>query len=85
VRFTVEQVFLTDARGERVASDPQYHLVEADTVDTAIADFLHSSGATLVGTVQKYPGFHAVAVARTSDTVFTMNLLPGSDTFHRHA
>lgn len=82
VRFTVEQIFLTTPRspGPR---DPEYHIVEADTVDAALARFLSTSSATLVGEVQKFPGFQAVATARAEETVFTLNLLPGSDIFHR--
>jgi len=82
MRFTVEQVFLTDARGQRVEEPPRYHLVEADTVEEAISDFLNNSSASLIGTIQKYPGFQAVATARAEEAVFTMHLLPGSDTFH---
>lgn len=83
MRFTVEQIFLTDPRASEPAATPQYHLVEADSVDAALAQFLQSSSATLVGAVQKFPGFQAVATARTDDVVFALNLLPGSDVFHR--
>lgn len=83
VRFTIEQIFLADPRGVYPERELHYHLVEADTVDSALAEFLRSNEATLVGTVQKYPGLHAVATARTSERVFTLNLLPGSDTFRR--
>ena len=83
MRFTVEQVFLTNTHGASPGDPPQYHLVEADDVDTALAQFLASSSATLIGTVQKFPGLHAVATARAEDRIFTVNLLPGSDTFHR--
>ena len=81
MRFTVEQIFLTTSRE---VSDPQYHVVEADTVDAALADFLTSRSAEVVGEGQKYPGFHAVATARADDLVFTLHVLPGSDTFRRH-
>jgi hypothetical protein len=84
MRFTVEQVFLDTPRAPRRAETPQYHLVEADTVEAALADFLASSSATLVGSIQKFPGFQAVATARTDDVVFTVNVLPGSDMFHRN-
>ncbi len=85
VRYTVEQIFLTDGRGQRAASHPHYHRVEAETVDAALAEFLRSHSATLVGTVQKYPGDQAIATARTSDAVFSVTLLPGSDTFRRQS
>jgi hypothetical protein len=83
VRFTVEQVFLTTPRADQPPRHPEYHLVEADTVDAALARFLASSSATLVGEVQRFPGYQAVATARAEDVVFTVNLLPGSDIFHR--
>lgn len=83
MRFTVEQIFLTKPGEEGPAETPRYHLIEAEDVDTALADFLSSSSATLVGSVQKFPGFQAVATARAEDIVFTINLLPGSDVFRR--
>jgi hypothetical protein len=85
VRFTVEQIFLATPRAAPRADTPQYHLVEADDVETALAVFLETSAATLVGSVQKFPGSHAVATARAEDVVFTVNLLPGSDMFHHKA
>ncbi|MEA2462413.1 MAG: hypothetical protein QOJ98_160 [Acidobacteriota bacterium] len=83
MRFTVEQIFLTTPRADEPPRHPQYHVVEADTVDAALAGFLSTASATLVGEVQKFPGFQAVATARAEDTVFAVNLLPGSDIFHR--
>jgi len=85
MRFTVEQIFLTAPREDRPPPNARYHLVEAETVDAAVAEFLAKSSATLVGTVQKFPGQHAVATARSTDAVFTMNVMPGSDMFHRNA
>ena len=83
MRFTLEQILLTATGDPRTGGAPQYHLVEADGVDGALAVFLQSSGATLL-TVQKYPGLQAVATARAGDTVFIVNVLPGSDTFQRN-
>lgn len=85
MRFTVEQVFLTDGQGHRVEESPRYHLVEAESVEQAISEFLNNSSASLLGTIQKYPGFQATATARTAESVFTMHLLPGSDAYHRGA
>lgn len=82
MRFTVEQIFLARPGSRPPAEMPRYHLVEADTVDAALADFLATSSATLVGSVQKFPGSQAVATARSGEAVFTVNLLPGSDMFH---
>ncbi len=81
MRFTVEQIFLTTPRTDQAPRHPVYHIVEADTVDAALQGFLLNASATLVGEVQKFPGFQAVA--RADDTVFAVNLLPGSDIFHR--
>jgi hypothetical protein len=83
MRFTVEQIFLTTPRTGEPAPHPCYHIVEADTVDAALASFLSNTSATLVGEVQKFPGLQAVATARAEDSVFAVNLLPGSDIFHR--
>jgi hypothetical protein len=83
VRFTVEQIFLTTPRAGQPPRHPEYHVVEADSVDAALEGFLSAACATLVGEVQKFPGFQAVATARAEDTVFAVNLLPGSDIFHR--
>ena len=83
MRFTVEQIFLTTPRTDQAPRHPVYHIVEADTVDAALQGFLSNASATLVGEVQKFPGFQAVATARADDTVFAVNLLPGSDIFHR--
>src|SRR5215212_6868845 len=77
VRFTIEQMFLTDEDGRPAPHRVEFHLVEADTVDTALDDFLRESEATLVGTIEKFPGFHAFAKARAGTSVFTVQLLPG--------
>ena len=85
VRFTVEQIHLIDARGQCVTpTEPQYFMVEADSVDAALQDFLALSAATLIGNVLKYPSSHAIATARAGDTVFTVEIMPGTDA-HRRA
>jgi hypothetical protein len=62
----------------------EFHLVEAENVDSALDDFLRQSDATLVGKIEKFPGFHAFAKARAGTSVFTLQLLPGSDSYkHR--
>jgi len=85
VRFTIEQIFLTDDDGRPAPHRVEFHLVDAENVDTALADFLRHSEATLVGTIEKFPGFHAFAKARAGTSVFTVQLLPGSDGFPRHS
>lgn len=82
MRFTVEQIFLAMPGRPPADAEPRYHLVEADTVDAALADFLAASSATLVGSIQKFPG-SLMATARRDESVFTVSLFPGSDTFHR--
>jgi hypothetical protein len=84
MRFTVEQIFLTDAEGRPAPHRVAFHLVEAETVDTALHDFLSASGATLVGPIETFPGFQAFAKGRAGTAVFTLQLLPGSDGFRRH-
>ena len=84
MRFTIEQIFLTDDDGRPAPHRVEFHLVEAENVDSALDDFLRQSDATLVGTIEKFPGFHAFAKARAGTSVFTLQLLPGSDSYkHR--
>jgi len=54
-------------------------MVEAETVDAAMTNFLCHAEAELVGDVDKYPGFQAVATARSKDSTFTLHVLPASD------
>jgi hypothetical protein len=83
LRFTIEQIYLTDDDGRPAPHRVEFHLVEAENVDSALAEFLRSSEATLLGTIEKFPGFHAFAKARAGTSVFTLQLLPGSDSY-RH-
>ena len=83
MRFTIEQIYLTDDEGRPAPQRVEFHLVEAENVDTALADFLRNSDATLVGSIEKFPGFHAFAKAKTGTSVFTLQLLPGSDSYRR--
>ena len=84
MQFTVEKIFLTDDEGRPAPHRVEFFLIEADTVDAALQDFLRNSEATLVGTIEKFPGFHAFAKARAGTTMFTVQLLPGSDGFRHH-
>lgn len=79
MRFTIEQQFLKAASRKQASPPVEYHLVEADTLDAALDAFLSEFSASLIGTVQKFPGLEAVATARTADAVFTVHLMPGSD------
>jgi hypothetical protein len=81
MRFTIEQVFLTDDRGKAAAqpSGVKYHVVEASGAEAALNDFLLAQSATLVGSMQTFPGLQAIATARAKETVFTLHVTPGSD------
>jgi len=83
VRFTIEQIYLTDDEGRPAPHRVEFHLVEAESVDSALGDFLRRSDATLVGSIERFPGFHAFAKAKTGTSVFTLQLLPGSDSYRR--
>ena len=82
--FSVEQIFLTDHTGkllpERAAA---HHLVEAETLDDALAAFLRRHDASVLGTVQRFPSGQAVATAQQDQTVFTVHVVAGEDVFER--
>jgi hypothetical protein len=72
-------MFLKPERTLERAAPMQYHVIDADTVDDAIADFLRHHDATLVGDPQKFPGLQAIATARANGVVFTIHFVPSSD------
>jgi DNA/RNA endonuclease YhcR with UshA esterase domain len=75
MRFTVEQIFLTDDSGSVTHVRPkETHVVEADGVDAALNEFLSGHRADLVGRVQKFPGLEAIATARRARRVFTLHV-----------
>ena len=65
-------------------SEKQATLDHFFPIDAALQDFLALSAATLIGNVLKYPSSHAIATARAGDTVFTVEIMPGTDA-HRRA
>lgn len=82
MRFRVEQIYLTDQQGRVIPSNgrhPQYHVVEAATVDELIMAFVQEQGGTIVGDVLKFPGFQAVATVRNEQSVYTLQVLPSTD------
>lgn len=81
MRFTIEQLWITDAGGRPVGGVPNtaYHVVEAESAGQALDQFLAAQGASVIGSVQVLPGFHAVATARREQVVFTIHIMPGSD------
>jgi hypothetical protein len=85
MRFSIEQIFLTDSCGKPLGDRPAaaYHVVEADTLDAALSAFLVDQQASLVGSIQRLPGANAVATAQQEGTVFTVLVATGGDSFVR--
>lgn len=85
MRFAIEQNFLTDSSGRPIGQTPvvAYHVVDAETLETALGWFLDDQQASLIGTVQRLAGAHAVATAQQARTVFTIHIAAGSDIFLR--
>jgi hypothetical protein len=85
MRFSIEQIFLTDRCGKPLGDRPAaaYHVVEADTLDIALSAFLGEQQASLVGNIQRLPGAQAVATAQQQGTVFTLHVAQGTDSFRR--
>lgn len=83
MQFSVEQIFLTDSSGKPLGSIPAaaYHVVEAESLDGALASFLRHQQASLVGTIQRLAGAHAVATAQQARSVFTIHVIAGRDQF----
>lgn len=81
MRFSIEQAFLTDSSGKPLGCRPVVasHVVEAVTLDAALSSFLGEQQASLVGSIQRFPGAQAVATAQQHGTVFTVHVLPESD------
>jgi hypothetical protein len=81
MKFTIEQRHLTDQAGKPVADDPgavSFHTCEAENVDAAVRLFVSDSRGEVIGTVQKFPGFHAVATVRDLNGVYTLQVSPSS-------
>lgn len=85
MRFSIEQNFLTDYTGRPISQKPAaaFHLVEAETLDAALATFLNDQQAQVIGSVQHFAGWEAIATAQQEQTVFTLHILPASDAFRR--
>ena len=80
MRFTIEQRLLTDARGKPSTgpSSIVFHTVEADSADEAVRLLIKRDNAQLMGDIQKFPGFHAVATIKSPGGVFTLQVAPTS-------
>ena len=84
MRFTAEQIFLTDREGKPLDDRATaYHIVEADTLDAALSSFLLKQEAEVIGAIQRFHGAQAMVTAHQGPEVFTVHLMPGSDAFPR--
>jgi len=85
MRFAIEQMFLSDSTGRPLGQPPPaaYHVVEAETVEAALSQFLTEQQAKIVGDIQRFPGAQAVVTAQQGGTVFTLHMAPGTDSFRR--
>ena len=82
VRFTIEQRLLTDAKGKLTTGPGSivFHTVEAESADEAVRLLIKRDDAQLMGEIQKFPGFHAVATIKSTGGVFTLQVAPSSQT-----
>ena len=83
MRFTIERRPLTDASGRPVAgggSEVTFHDWEAISAEEAVIAFAALDGAEVIGSILKFPGFHAVATARSGTGVYTLQVSPATQT-----
>lgn len=80
VRFTIEQRLLTDAKGKPTTGPASivFHTVEAESADDAVRLLIKRDNAQLMGEIQTFPGFHAMATIRGESGVFTLQVAPTS-------
>ena len=85
MRFSIEQIFLTDGSGKPLGEKGrrEYHVVDADTADVALSLLLDEQQANVIGDVLRFAGAQAVATAQQAGTVFTLHAAPGSGIFRR--
>src|SRR5438270_4639598 len=82
MRFSVEQIFLTDGDGKPLADRATtYDIVEADTLDAALSSFLFKQEAEVIGAIQRFHGANVIATAQQGQAVFIVHLMLGSDAF----
>ena len=55
-----------------------FHVREAESADDAVQLYTRDTGAEVIGTVLKFPGFQAVATVRNVKGVFTLQVSPAS-------
>ena len=80
MRFTIEQRLLTDSKGKPTTgpSSTVFHTVEAESADQAVRLLIKRDDAQLMGEIQTFPGFHAVATIKSPGGVFTLQVAPTS-------
>ena len=82
MRFSIEQRHLTDGVGKPIANEPaavSFHTCEAETADEAVRLFVTGDdGAEVIGNILKFPGFQAVATVRKPSGVYTLQVMPSS-------
>jgi hypothetical protein len=83
IRFTIEQRHLVDVEGRPIANQAgsvSFHSCEADSADEAVRLFVKGDGAEVIGNIQKFPGFQAIATVRKTGGVYTLQVTPTSQT-----
>lgn len=87
MRFRLEQIYLTDTEGRVIpaGSSVAFHVVDAVSVEQALQRFVENDGAEVMGDVLKLPGLQAIATARRSNSVYTLQVVPASDSINVQA
>ena len=83
MRFTIERRPLTDQNGRPVSdalSQVSFHDWEASSAEEALLAFVQVDRAEIVGNILRFPGFHAVATARSGTGVYTLQVSPATQT-----
>jgi len=81
MRFSIEQRHLTDAAGKPISSDGgevSFHVLDAESAEDAVRFHIRESDAEVIGSVMRFPGFHAVATMRNAGGVYTLQVSPAS-------
>ena len=81
MRFSIEQRHLTDAAGKPISRDGRevaFYVRDAESAEDAVRLHIKECGAEVIGSVMKFPGFHAVATMRGTGGVYTLQVSPAS-------
>jgi hypothetical protein len=81
MRFRIEQVYLTDDNGRVLPSDSRhdYFVDDAVNVEQVLDNFISRDGAEIVGSVLRLPGLQAIATVRRQQAVYTLQIVPATD------